>query len=240
MLTEPERRRIQLASPLRQVQSHTLRRCRGCAPQPERHRAPARAAAGCPLRASIAWSHRVRVGAPMRSARLAAAPFMRAQHKAASLRPIALAGPAPPLPRARAPAGAHTSLSLQPQVARRRRGVEPPAGRAGAGAPAARRPARGEAERPGGGSSIGATVGGAVGGTVGQGGRPRGREVGVSALSCSARARGAGTRRRDQHHPGAPRHRHRHRASRHPLRTNRTRRVLHPVLIGHAASFTPY
>jgi len=25
-----------------------------------------------------------------------------------------------------------------------------------------------------------------------------------------------------------------------PLRTNRTRRVLHPVLIGHAASFTPY
>ena len=24
------------------------------------------------------------------------------------------------------------------------------------------------------------------------------------------------------------------------LRTNRTRRVLHPVLIGHAASFTPY
>jgi hypothetical protein len=178
MLTEPERRRIQLASPLRQVQSHTLRRCRGCAPQPEMHRAPARAAAGCPPRASIAWSHHVRVGAPMRSARLAAAPFMRAQHKAASLRPIALAGPAPPLPRARAPAGAHTSLSLQPQVARRRRGVEPPAGRAGAGAPAARRPARGEAERPGGGSSIGATVGGAVGGTVGQGGeaeRPRGR-----------------------------------------------------------------
>ena len=25
-----------------------------------------------------------------------------------------------------------------------------------------------------------------------------------------------------------------------PLRTNRTRRVLHPVLIGHAASCTPY
>ena len=25
-----------------------------------------------------------------------------------------------------------------------------------------------------------------------------------------------------------------------PIRTNRTRRVLHPVLIGHAASFTPY
>ena len=25
-----------------------------------------------------------------------------------------------------------------------------------------------------------------------------------------------------------------------PLRTNRTRRVLHPILIGHAASFTPY
>jgi phytoene dehydrogenase-like protein len=25
-----------------------------------------------------------------------------------------------------------------------------------------------------------------------------------------------------------------------PLRTNRTRRVLHPVLIGHALSFTPY
>ena len=25
-----------------------------------------------------------------------------------------------------------------------------------------------------------------------------------------------------------------------PSRTNRTRRVLHPVLIGHAASFTPY
>jgi hypothetical protein len=25
-----------------------------------------------------------------------------------------------------------------------------------------------------------------------------------------------------------------------PLRTDRTRRVLHPVLIGHAASLTPY
>ena len=25
-----------------------------------------------------------------------------------------------------------------------------------------------------------------------------------------------------------------------PPRTNRTRRVLHPILIGHAASFTPY
>jgi len=58
--------------------------------------------------------------------------------------------------------------------------------------------------------------------------RPARRTL-THALAGAEDPAAGGSQQEELHPPNPP-----------PLRTNRTRRVLHPVLIGHAASFTPY